>query len=263
MSTSDLQQYYGGSDNELAQRYVKDQSFLSPAYCAAALEHRYGLYPFIHEFAAFSSWKGKRVLEVGCGQGADLSQFAAAGAATFGCDLTFKHCDVSRRFVGVVGERASVLQASATRLPYQSESFDLVYSFGVLLLIEDVQAAVAEIHRVLRPGGRVIAMFYNRESLHYYVKTLYYYGVVCDLEALLGSRRLVDWFTDGYGYPRTFHQSPESLRELFRGFTIEKLAVRNFTPDQLPLLPVGDYPPAFWSWVASRLGFFLMITART
>ena len=82
--------------------------------------------------------------------------------------------------------RARVTQGNAVRLPFRDASFDLVYSFGVLLLVEELDAAVAEIHRVLKPGGTVITMFYNRQSLHYYLKTLYYYGIVCDLEDLLG-----------------------------------------------------------------------------
>ncbi|MCU1385425.1 MAG: uncharacterized protein JWL71_4122 [Acidobacteria bacterium] len=263
MTPTDVQRYYQESDDELAQRYVKDEAFLSPSYCAAALAHRYTLYPFIREFVDFQAWRGRRVLEIGCGQGADLSQFAAAGAHTFGCDLTPKHCEISRRFTEVVtGGTVPVVQANATRLPYASESFDLVYSFGVLLLVEDLDGAIAEIHRVLKPGGRVITMFYNRQSLHYYVKTLYYYGIVCDLEQLLGPRRLVDWFTDGFGYPRTYHQTPETLRQAFARFAIDDLIVRNLTPDQLPLIPFDDYPPEFWSWMASRLGFYLMLKGR-
>ena len=78
---SHAQHYYQTSDQELAQRYIKGKTFLSREYCEAALEHRYELYPFIHELVPFASWAGKRVLEVGCGQGADLSEFAAAGAA--------------------------------------------------------------------------------------------------------------------------------------------------------------------------------------
>jgi len=203
------------------------------------------------------------VLEVGCGQGADLSQFAAGGAHAFGCDLTSKHCHISRTFARVVtGQDVPVTQASATHLPYASESFDLVYSFGVLLLVEDLDAAIREIHRVLKPGGTVVTMFYNRQSLHYYVKTLYYYGIVCDLEQLLGPRRLIDWFTDGFGYPRTYHQSPYSLGQAFKAFTIDQIAVRNLTRDQLPLFPFDEYPPEFWSWLASRLGFYLMLKAR-
>ena len=263
MTPTDVQRYYEESDDELAQRYVKDEAFLSPSYCAAALQHRYGLYPFLREFVDFTAWSGKTVLEVGCGQGADLSQFAAAGARTFGCDLTMKHCQISRRFTEVTaGRRVPVLQASALQLPYATASIDLVYSFGVLLLVADLDAAIGEIYRVLKPGGRVIAMFYNRQSLHYYVKTLYYYGIVCDLEQQLGPRRLIDWFTDGYGYPRTYHQTPDTLRQAFNRFTTERLAVRNLTPEQLPRFAFEQYPAEFWTWMASRLGYYLMLDGR-
>lgn len=185
-----------------------------------------------------------------------------AGADTFGVDLTPKHCEISRQFVTTMGASARITRGSAIELPYESNTFDLVYSFGVLLLVQDLDRAVAEIHRVLKPGGTVLVMFYNRQSLHYYLKTLYYYGVVCDLERLLGPRRLVDWFTDGFGYPRTYHQTPDSLRRAFGRFEIDSVTVRNLTPDQVPLVPFSEYPPEFWSWVESRLGFYLLLRGR-
>lgn len=257
-----VQQYYELSNDELAQRYVKDQEFLSRSYCEAALKHRFDLYPFLPEFASFGEWAGKSVLEIGCGQGADLSQFAAHGARTFGYDLTMKHCRISRDFVAAMDGRAAVTRGDARALPYPDATFDLVYSFGVLLLVEELDRAVAEIHRVLKPGGTVMVMFYNSQSLHYYVKTLLYYGMVCDLGEWLGPRRLIDWFTDGFGYPRTFHQTPDSLRRAFGRFTIDTLTVRNLTPEQIPLVPIDEYPPEFWTWVESRLGFYLLLRAH-
>lgn len=259
---NEVQQYYESSDSELARRYIKDLPFLSREYCEAALKHRYGMYPFIPEFADFNAWKGKRVLEVGCGQGADLSQFALGGAHAFGCDATTKHCLISRQFVETMGARTSVVRADGRRLPYADSSFDLVYSCGVLLLLEDLDTAVAEIHRILKPGGTVNVLFYNRQSLHYYVKTLYYYGIVCDLEQWLGPRRLVDWFTDGFDYPHTFHQTPESLRQAFDRFTVDEVIVRNLTPEQLPQFPFEQYPPRFWTWVESQLGFYVLLKGR-
>jgi SAM-dependent methyltransferase len=257
-----VQRYYQTSDTELAQRYIRSTTFLSREYCERALAHRYSLYPFIEPFVQFDSWKGRDVLEIGCGQGADLSRFAAAGARTVGCDLTAKHCTISRAFLERLDLGAGIVQTQALHLPFASGSFDLVYSFGVLLLVADLPAAVAEIKRVLRPGGTVITMFYNRLSFHYLVKTLQYYGTVCDLERLLGPRRLVDWFTDGYGYPRTFHQTPDSLRDAFDGFTIDALSVRNLTPEQLPLVDRSRYPAEFWQWLESRAGFYLMLRAH-
>ena len=256
--------YYQQSDDELARRYIKDVPFLSRDYCLQALEHRYSLYPFIEPFVGFEDWAGRSVLEIGCGHGADLSRFARAGAHAYGYDLTAKHCEISHAFVDRLGLKAHITQGDALGLPFAAGSFDLVYSFGVLLLVERLDKALGEIHRVLKPGGTVIAMFYNRLSLHYLVKTLHYYGVVCDLETLLQPRNLVDWFTDGFGYPRTYHQTPESLREVFTraGFTVDHLVVRNLTVDQLPLVAFDRYPKEFWSWLGSRAGFYLMLKAR-
>ena len=74
----------------------------------------------------------------------------------------------------------------------------------------------------------------------------------------------MDWFTDGFGYPRTYHQTPESLREAFSapGSPSTSLVVRNLTVDQLPLVPFDRYPKEFWSWLGSRAGFYLMLKAR-
>ena len=259
---SDVQQYYQTSDAELAQRYIRDVPFLTREYCERALAHRYALYPFIEPFVQFEQWKDRDVLEIGCGQGADLSRFAAAGAHVTGCDFTPKHCVISRTFLERMNLPGAVVQGQARQLPFEAGSFDLVYSFGVLLLVEDLAAAVAEIRRVLRPGGTVITMFYNRLSFHYFTKTLQYYGTVCDLERLLGPRQLVDWFTDGYGYPRTYHQTPDSLREAFRDFNVESIAVRNLTTEQLPLVDRSRYPAEFWQWLESRAGFYLMLKAQ-
>src|SRR5260370_33622867 len=151
MTTPDkVRHYYESSNDELARRYIKDERFLSADYCKAALDHRYGLYPFIGEFVDFGAWAGRRVLEVGCGQGADLSQFALAGAETHGCDLTRKHCDISRAFVRTSGGRAPVLQAAPRALPYPANPLVLADPFGVLLLLDDLDAALAEIYRVLK-----------------------------------------------------------------------------------------------------------------
>ena len=257
-----VERYYELSDDELARRYVKGETFLSRPYCEAALRHRYDLYPFLEPWARFDEWTGQAVLEVGCGQGADLSRFAEHGARTFGYDVTMKHCHITRAFVSVMGKHTALTRGNALALPFPDATFDLVYSFGVLLLVEDLDRAVAEIYRVLKPGGTVMVMFYNSQSLHYYVKTLSYYGIACDLGEILGAGRLVDWFTDGYGYPRTYHQTPDSLRRAFGRFTVDSVTVRNLTPEQVPLIPFEDYPPEFWSWVESHLGFYLLLKAH-
>lgn len=114
-------------------------------------EERYSGYPWLYEAAEFRHHRGDRVLEIGCGTGADLLQFAKHGAVATGIDITPEHLKMARERVG---SSAQVLYADATNIPFKTGSFDYVYSHGVLHHIERPRLAVEEIFRLLRPGGR-------------------------------------------------------------------------------------------------------------
>ena len=114
-------------------------------------EERYGIYPWLYEAAEFRHHRAERVLEVGCGTGCDLLQFAKHGALPTGVDVTPAHLQLARRRVG---ELATVLEADARKLPFPDASFDYVYSHGVLHHSDQPRKIVDEIFRVLRPGGR-------------------------------------------------------------------------------------------------------------
>src|SRR5438105_12300054 len=114
-------------------------------------EERYGIYPWLYEAAEFREHRGQRVLEVGCGSGCDLLQFAKHGATATGVDITPTHVELARRRVG---DLANVVEASALSLPFPQSSFDYVYSHGVLMHTDQPRKMVEEIFRVLRPGGR-------------------------------------------------------------------------------------------------------------
>ena len=115
-------------------------------------------------------FKGKHVLEIGLGQGADSEQIIRRGAIWSGLDL-------SQESVSRVSTRLRLRElpyqrlecGSALALPFHDNCFDLVFSHGVLHHIPDVIAAQKEIARVLKPGGRLIAMLYARRSLNYLV----------------------------------------------------------------------------------------------
>jgi SAM-dependent methyltransferase len=114
-------------------------------------EERYSTYPWLYTAAEFRRHAGEKVLEVGCGTGSDLLQFARHGALATGVDLTAKHVELARLRVG---DLAAVLQADARHLPLEDESFDYIYSHGVLHHCDEPERVVAEMFRVLRPGGR-------------------------------------------------------------------------------------------------------------
>jgi ubiquinone/menaquinone biosynthesis C-methylase UbiE len=109
---------------------------------------------------------GKSILEVGCGTGLILSRAARFARDAVGIDL-------SGAMLGKAQQRGlRVAQASATSLPIATASVDVAYSFKVLAHIPDIQGALAEMARVVRPGGWVLAEFYNARSLRRLVKAI-------------------------------------------------------------------------------------------
>jgi ubiquinone/menaquinone biosynthesis C-methylase UbiE len=132
------------------------------------IEHwRYTDQPFVHSFAQFTRYHGKRVLEVGFGAGMDFIQWLRAGARVSGVDLTEEALANVTHAIRVHGlpEPENLQVGDAEDLPYPSDTFDLGYSWGVLHHTPNTEKAVAELVRVVRPGGEIKIMLYNRHSL--------------------------------------------------------------------------------------------------
>lgn len=110
--------------------------------------------------------RGKRVLEVGCGTGLILERVRGFASHAAGIDLSAGMLSHAR------ARGLPVVQASATALPFADASFDVVCSFKVLAHVADIRTALAEMARVTRPGGYVLAEFYNAISMRYLVKVL-------------------------------------------------------------------------------------------
>jgi ubiquinone/menaquinone biosynthesis C-methylase UbiE len=128
---------------------------------------RYRVEPYIHSFAQFTRWRGKKVLEVGVGAGTDFLQFARAGARVHGVDLTNEAIENVRHRLALYGLEAEDLrQVNAEQIPHPSNSFDLVYSWGVIHHAENMEKVFSEIYRVCKPGGTIKIMVYNYASMH-------------------------------------------------------------------------------------------------
>lgn len=127
-------------------------------------EHRYRVEPFIHSVAQFTRYHGCRVLEVGVGAGTDHLQWARAGAKLWGVDLTDAAIATTRARLEMYGFQSTLQRVDAEVLPFPDASFDVVYSWGVIHHSAHPDRILREIHRVLRPGGKLIAMFYGRRS---------------------------------------------------------------------------------------------------
>jgi len=113
---------------------------------------------------------GKQVLEIGLGQGADSESLIRRGARWSGVDLTAESIErVRTRLTLRELPFADLKQGTVLDLPFEDNSFDMVFSHGVLHHVPEIKVAEKEIHRVLRPGGELVIMMYARWSLNYLV----------------------------------------------------------------------------------------------
>jgi ubiquinone/menaquinone biosynthesis C-methylase UbiE len=135
------------------------------AWYDAVEQHRYDAEPFIHAVAQFTRYHGQPVLEVGVGAGTDHLQWARAGAHCFGVDLTDIAIETTRERLALYGFTSQLQRVDAEQLPFEDNSFDVVYSWGVIHHAEHPNTMVNEIHRVLKPNGVFIGMMYQRRSL--------------------------------------------------------------------------------------------------
>jgi ubiquinone/menaquinone biosynthesis C-methylase UbiE len=147
---------------------VTAQRRFSREYFEEIESFRYLDQPFVHSFAQFARYHGKKVLEVGFGAGTDFVQWLRAGALASGVDLTQEALDNVRHRIKAYElpppERIQV--ADAEHLPFEPNTFDLGYSFGVLMLAPDTERAIKELVRVVVPGGEIKIMLYNRHSVY-------------------------------------------------------------------------------------------------
>src|ERR1044072_756715 len=154
--------------NPCGAHVAEGLEFGTREYFDAIEAYRYREYaPWMTEALRFDCYSRKRVLEIGCGTGTDLLQFARAGAIVTGVDLTPRSIEIARRRFAVYDCPGEFAIGDAENLAFPDESFDLVYSFGVLHHAPDTERAINEAHRVLKRGGRAIVMLYHRASLYY------------------------------------------------------------------------------------------------
>lgn len=136
---------------------------------------RYQLEPYLAAFARFADGRDKDVLEIGVGMGADHLEWARSQPRSLtGIDLTPRAIDFTRNRLNIHGQTSELRTADAENLPFEDNSFDLVYSWGVLHHSPQTPRAFQEVLRVLRPGGVARIMIYQRYSLVGYMLWLRY-----------------------------------------------------------------------------------------
>lgn len=245
--------------------YLPDQTI--EGYRAQA-EARYRLEPYIEPFARFEAARGLRVLEIGVGLGADHERFATAGAHLTGIDLTPRAVSRTRARLEVLGLPHDVREGDAERIDFPDNTFDVVYSWGVIHHSPDTPQAVREILRVLKPGGQARVMIYHRYSL---------IGLMLWLRYGLGTGRPFMSLTEVYAThlesPGTKAYTRAEALAMFSGFSNVQISIE-LTHGDLLTSEAGQRhqggalsaAKALWPrWllrrVASGFGLFMLIQA--
>jgi SAM-dependent methyltransferase len=228
--------------------------------------------PSGHSRAAFARYlppgsvAGADVLEIGCGMGTHTQLLAEAGARLTSVDITPRAVEMTQRRCVLHGLSVDVQQADAESLPFAADSFDLVWTWGVLHHSSSFDRCLGEASRVLRPGGRLMMMVYHRSSFIYYVHNVLIRGI-------LFGQRLRRSFADIYNahmdgaYARMFTKS-EMADLLARDYAPARISI---TGEKAELLPIpasrlkqhieARLSDAFAARALSKWGFFLVVQA--
>ncbi len=232
----------------------------------AVEHHRYQEYaPWMPEVMGFDEFAGAQLLEIGCGMGTDLLQFARAGAKVTGTDLTPRSIEISRQHLALYGESGNFAIADCETLPFADDSFDVAYSNGVLHHTPDTAGAVGEIHRVLRPGGHARVMLYHRRSFAYWGEVILRHGILKG-EFLRGNStadimsKYVE-FNESGGRPLVKVYSRRQARDLFAMFREVKVQVEQLTRPELYI--IGRFiPERMFRCLRRSVGWNVIVSAK-
>ncbi len=183
-------------------------------------------FPFWH-------WKDKRILEIGCGAGIDAERFVKAKALYTGIDLTDEAITLTKKCIN-----ADVKQMNAEFLDFPDETFDLVYSFGVIHHALNPENIVNEAYRVLKPSGHIFLMLYNKFSFRYLIEIMFLRKILWWLRYPKYSKlkkqtfhptkeQWISWNTDTLGCPLARVYTKKTASELLNKFKITNTWTEN------------------------------------
>ncbi len=229
-----------------------------------------GGYPFLTRYIDMHGLKGKKVLDIACGTGVLTEQFVRMGADVTAIDLTAKAVELTKKRLDLYHLPGDVIQADAQKMPFPDNTFDYVCAWGCLMHMPETEQAIAEIKRVLKPGGKFLAMMYHVNSVHMRYAIQFGKGVLRGQYLKYDNQSLINRYTDGAaigGNMLAKFYSRKEFRNLFKDFRDVKVMIHDNhgIPNQLPhpWLPLGKLlPKAAKEWVTRAWGMTAIITGE-
>lgn len=236
-----------------------DQRFFSAAFYAQNPREK----PF-SGLIDYISLPGKNILEIGCGAGSHTRLLAEAGCYLTTIDMSRKAVELTKKRLSIFRLNSNILQADAEMLPFADNSFDFIWSWGVIHHSSNPMIALSEMCRVLRPGGRVSFMVYHRKSLCYWVNIFLVRGILMGKIFTNTMEELANRYSDGVvARYYTMTEVASELTKYCKGIKIQVFG--QFTeilpfPDPLRGFLISLMPRSLKERILSRYGCFLFAT---
>jgi ubiquinone/menaquinone biosynthesis C-methylase UbiE len=217
---------------------------------------KYMVEPHIPGFSEFERWKGKKVLEIGCGIGTAASSFAKAGASYTGIELSEKSLEITKQRFEVLGLKGEFYLGNAEELSQflPSDKYDLIYSFGVIHHAPNPDKIIEQIRAYMLKESELRIMLYAKKSW----KNIMIEGGLDQPEAQSGC-------------PIAFTYTEEEVRELLKGFQVSEIKqdhifpyiVEKYVNYEYELQPwFQSMPKEMFRALEKKLGWHLLIKAR-
>lgn len=214
----------------------------------------------------YKALAGKKVLEIGCGAGAITARLAKCGAQVTAVDLTPTAVELTQARFRLNNLKGDILQMDAESLEFEDNTFDFVWSWGVIHHSENTERIVSQIYRVLKPGGRAAIMVYNRNSIHFWLYLMFFRGVLCGNLFVRSPNEICNRYSDGFiAKYYTLKAFGSILKE--NKFSQVETRIYGQKVEVYPIFKsiraalIKLMPEAVTNWLVYNFGCFLYLTA--